>query len=246
MRVGDAAPAEVWLHRGSPALAARCARLLSSKEQAAVATRRQPLDQARSTAGRSLLKILLAEEFGIDPASVELLAPAGRGGKPELCWVAGPGGPPGLSANISHAGGEVVAAVARGASVGVDVEEHAATAFAGFDDIALSPAERAAVALLPARLRPRARTEFWVRKEAVLKALGVGLRGNPAEHCFAGAGRQFALADTRGQPGSGFTVQLLRTSPGHSAAVGVAGCTALSCHELPLAEAVINNYETKT
>jgi phosphopantetheinyl transferase len=62
--------------------------------------------------------------------------------------------------------------------VGVDVERCAATAFPGFDSVALSARERAEFGRSPALDR---RTEIWVRKEAVLKVGGLGLSVPPNE-----------------------------------------------------------------
>lgn len=233
--------AEVWICRGTPELGADAA-WLSESERACVAAKRLPTDRVRSASARILLKRLLAAVFGIDPGTVEFLAAGGRGARPELAWVQQPGGPPGLSANISHAGDQVVVAVARGGMVGVDVEQHCATGFEGFDQVALSEQERNMVTGTPPALQPRQRAEYWVRKEAALKAVGAGLRRDPAELCFAGSGP----AD--GAPGvrHGAAVQLLDAARGYSAAVAVAGATGLSCHEIAMPDAVSNNYATKT
>ncbi len=233
--------AQVWICRGTPELGLDAA-WLSESERVCVAAKRLPADQVRSGSARILLKRLLAAEFGIDPASVELLATGGRGARPELAWVRRPGGPPGLSVNVSHAGGQVLVAVARGGMVGVDVEQHCATGFEGFDEVALSASERATVAgTLPA-LQPRLRAEFWVRKEAALKAVGTGLRRDPAELCFAASGPGL------GSPAvsHGVAVHLLEAAQGYSAAVAVAGASNITCREMTASSLLVNNYETKT
>lgn len=220
--------AEVWICRGAPGIGTDVA-WLSDSERASVASKRLPADLARSAAARILLKRLLATEFGIDPAAVELLATGGRGARPELAWVHQAGGPAGLSANISHAGDQVLVAVARGGMVGVDVEQHCATGFDGFDQVALSAAERAMVAGTPPALQPRLRAEFWVRKEAVLKAVGAGLRHDPAELCFAASGPGESPAAVH----HGVAMHLLEAAQGYSAAVAVAGASNINCREVP-------------
>jgi 4'-phosphopantetheinyl transferase len=62
-----------------------------------------------------------------------------------------------------------------GVTIGVDLEDPARLDFDGFDAVALTPAERAALAGLsgPALLYERAR--LWARKEAWLKMTGRGL-----------------------------------------------------------------------
>jgi 4'-phosphopantetheinyl transferase len=81
--------------------------------------------------------------------------------------------------SLSSAGHHVMAAVTDAGPVGVDIEQVAATGFDGFDHVALSPAERAEVERCTPADQPRARAVYWVRKEAVLKATGLGLRVDP-------------------------------------------------------------------
>jgi 4'-phosphopantetheinyl transferase len=64
--------------------------------------------------------------------------------------------------------------VSRVGAVGIDVERVQRTQFRGFTEVALHPDERATV------LSGADAATSWVRKEAVLKALGVGLRVEPA------------------------------------------------------------------
>jgi 4'-phosphopantetheinyl transferase len=68
---------------------------------------------------------------------------------------------------------------APGLRIGVDVEDPDRMGFAGFDAVALTPAEHEALGGMsgPALLRARAR--FWARKEAWLKMTGEGLRTAP-------------------------------------------------------------------
>jgi 4'-phosphopantetheinyl transferase len=73
-----------------------------------------------------------------------------------------PGAPP-LSVSLSHTAGPVARALARGGTVGLDVEAMSA----GLDDAGLDLAGSAARAALFCR--------FWTLREAVAKALGTGL-----------------------------------------------------------------------
>lgn len=75
--------------------------------------------------------------------------------------------------SLSRAGALSVVAITDAAPVGVDVEAVGAARFAGFDDVARHPDEH---------LEPRVSADrLWVRKEALLKAYGLGLAVNPSQ-----------------------------------------------------------------
>jgi 4'-phosphopantetheinyl transferase len=76
-----------------------------------------------------------------------------------------------LAVSLASAEGVTAAAVTRGAPVGVDIEHLDDARFAGIGNVLLHPGENAAGAVELART--------WVRKESLLKALGVGLGTDP-------------------------------------------------------------------
>ncbi|GAA2467546.1 4'-phosphopantetheinyl transferase family protein [Terrabacter carboxydivorans] len=86
---------------------------------------------------------------------------------------------PGLHLSLSRAGTVVALALSRSGAVGVDVEQGAGTRFEGFGQVALHPSEREGGV---------DNALAWVRKEACLKALGVGLRVEPASFVTPRAG----------------------------------------------------------
>lgn len=117
-----------------------------------------------------LLRALVGRRLGVAAEAVAVQrAPCPACGGPHGRPVV-PG--TGLHVGVAAAGPVVAAAVAA-APVGVDVERVAAAGFAGFADVALHPAEH-----VPRDAVDAART--WVRKEAALKAAGVGLLVDPA------------------------------------------------------------------
>ena len=78
----------------------------------------------------------------------------------------------GLHLSVARAPGLCAVAVSSVGPVGVDVDERARFAFAGFPTVALHPDEERVA-------DPYARATTWVRKESVLKAAGTGLHLDP-------------------------------------------------------------------
>lgn len=122
---------------------------------------------------RSALREQLAELLSCSPADVPL---ADRPGRPALAPGAGHDD---VDLSVAASGRVGLVAVARGFRIGVDVE---AVDGNGLADAAeegwLSLRERARIAALDPSAQPSAVTRAWVQKEAVLKAAGVGLRGD--------------------------------------------------------------------
>lgn len=140
----------------------------------------RPEDRLRFVVSRHLVKVLVGELSGVPAGAVRLGyrcwrcgAPHGR---PVVEW---PAAAAVWWVSIAHAGDRVVVAASSAGPVGVDVEPVAAVEFSGFDGVALTEGERELVAALDSGLRPSARAELWVRKEAMLKASGEGLRVDP-------------------------------------------------------------------
>lgn len=130
---------------------------------------------------RCLLRAVLAEQLGTDPAAVPLgplPGPAGRHGKP---------GVPGVHFSVSFSGAHVLL-VTGPRELGVDVEQVPDPAAAERMTRVLHPAERRRLAWTPRRRRPAAAARTWARKESLLKALGTGLARDPALD-RVGAGR---------------------------------------------------------
>jgi len=129
---------------------------------------------------RVLLKTMVGHLADTPPALVRLSYDCPRCGRPHgRPVVVEPRAAVRWHVSLSHAGGHVMVAATDAGPVGVDVELVAATGFAGFDEIALTSAERVVVEGCAPAARARARAVYWARKEAVLKATGRGLAVDP-------------------------------------------------------------------
>lgn len=111
------------------------------------------------------------------------------------------GADPGLHLSVAHAGDHVAVAIGACGPVGVDVEPRTAAVDAAALAAALTPAERRALGDLPRARRPATLLRQWVRKEAVLKAAGVGLAVDPAVLDVTVAGRRPCVVACPALPG---------------------------------------------
>jgi 4'-phosphopantetheinyl transferase len=165
------ATVDVW-RADLDALSNELATLLSPGEHARAARLARTKDRTRWMRARGALRALLGDYLECDPVTLTLIT--GRHGKPAL------DGQGELGFNLSHSGALAVYAFAQGLAVGVDVE--ALDRNTHRDHLAL--AERVFAPEVAKRMRTLApsarRREFlreWVRHEAQLKCLGVGLAG---------------------------------------------------------------------
>lgn len=145
-------------------------RLLATDERQRAARFHFDRDRRHFVIGRATLRALLGRYLGAPPEGLQLRYNAF--GKPELAGATT--GTPAF--NLSHAHGLALYAFGIGRALGVDIEyiRHDIEA----DQIAghfFSPAERAALAQLPAAERRAAFFRCWTRKEAYIKAHGMGL-----------------------------------------------------------------------
>ena len=146
---------------------------------------RRPEDRQRFLAGRLAARALVAGMLQVpeDAVTATAYCPECRrgnnGSHGEPRYFAG-GEPVPLRISFSRSGGWMAAAAAR-TRIGVDLEDASAGAFSGpgLEDVMAGEAEKVALAAVAAPDRPRLRAQLWVRKEALLKATGRGLRVDP-------------------------------------------------------------------
>lgn len=137
-------------------------------------------DRRRFLTSRVLLKTVVGHLADAPPALVRLSYHCTRCGKPHgKPVVVEPRAAVRWHVSLSHSGRHVMVAATDAGPVGVDVESAVATGFNGFDDVALSSAERTEVERCAPAAQARARAVYWARKEAVLKATGRGLAVDP-------------------------------------------------------------------
>ena len=131
------------------------------------------VDRARFLFSHGLLRALAARYLGRPAAA--LAFELGEFGKPQLA-----GADQGhLAFNMSHSGEVILLAFARSGRIGVDVERWSER-LGEFEQVRIAASvfaagEQAALAQVPAAHRRAAFYSVWTRKEAYLKATGVGI-----------------------------------------------------------------------
>lgn len=165
----SAAEVHVWsvpLAAGAAELAGLLAGLADDEQERAASYRHVP-SRERYVQARATLRALLGRYLDAPPRELRFAHAAQ--GKPAL-----PGS--GLHFNVSHTDGLALIAVTRAGEVGVDVERlrpqptHLDLAARYF-----TPAEATALRRLSASASEEAFFHVWTRKEAFLKAVGLGL-----------------------------------------------------------------------
>ncbi len=141
------------------------AALLSADEHARAARFRFDIHRTRYSAARAALREILAEYLSVPARSIEFSF--NPYGKPFV---------EGLHFNLSHSADLAVYAVSRTREVGIDVER-LDTQFAAeqIPERFFTETEVASLRALPEHLQLEAFFNCWTRKEAYVKARGLGL-----------------------------------------------------------------------
>jgi 4'-phosphopantetheinyl transferase len=142
-------------------------RLLDEQEHARMRRYQRHEDQLRFAVTRASLKCLLAGMTArAHPSSVSFTYTAR--GKPE--WRDAP-----VHFNVSHSGGIACIVISDRREVGVDVETLRDLDVAPLIDNVLTAGERDILRRFPEPRRRLAFYDYWVCKEAALKAVGMGI-----------------------------------------------------------------------
>jgi 4'-phosphopantetheinyl transferase len=199
----------------------RLERALSEEEHARAGQFCFERDRMRFVVGRGLLRAILGRYLDIPPARLELRC--GGAGKPAVCAAQRRG----IEFSVSHSCGLVLYAVTSDRRVGIDIER--VRVVPELDHVArriLSRRERAVFQAIPPKRRQAAFFSAWTRKEAYLKACGVGLspavdRIDVSLVPFESERRLRIEGDP--EAGSHWSLQPLFAAPGYVAALATEG-----------------------
>lgn len=148
------------------------ARVLDAGERRRAARFRFDPDRTTYVLAHALWRMALGVCLGVDAADVPLLSTPS--GQPRLAGRR-------LATSLSHSGRWVAIAACAAVTVGIDIER--SPSHVTLDELLAmicTPAEAVEMRKLSAREREPALLGLWTRKEALLKAFGVGLAEAPA------------------------------------------------------------------
>ncbi|MBK9712860.1 MAG: 4'-phosphopantetheinyl transferase superfamily protein [Kouleothrix sp.] len=220
----DSTTVHVWhaaLDELSPAQIAELTLSLSADEIDRANRFHFQQDQQRFIAGRGALRNILSRYLHI-PAST-------------IAFEYNPFGKPGLARslgsllrfNVSHSGGQALYAVTYERAIGVDIER--VNPMVAYEQLAarfFSPTEYQKLCSLPPELRRVAFFTCWTRKEAYVKAHGIGLSMALDHFAVSLAPDEPArILYTLDDPAeaSRWSLQSLSVGPGYQAALAVEG-----------------------
>ena len=207
---------------GSPRCMERCAQWLDEEEQHRAARLVREEDRQRYVFAHGGLRAVLSRYLGIGP---DVLAMYRSGaGKPSLTRDLR--GQPAITFNMSHAHGRALIAVSKGQEVGVDLERiRSDVEVAKLSERYFAPSEHATIMQSTQEQRAARFFRYWVSKEAVLKAQGVGLQAlSQCEILMAADGVGAEIRVPVGSPlQDNWRIRLLSCGEGWEAAVAAQG-----------------------
>jgi 4'-phosphopantetheinyl transferase len=199
-----------------------CECVLSPDEAARAARFVLLLHRTRFAAARGVLRTILSRYAGTEPAKIGFSY--GARGKPRLSAESVRNG---LEFNVSHAGDRALVAVTRGRGIGVDIESIGTRAHEA--DIArrfFTPGEDRTLRSADESARPALFAAFWARKEACIKASGLGLFLSLDSFDVSAGAREPRVVESAGgdtQGGRSWTLADVEAASGYAAACAVEG-----------------------
>jgi 4'-phosphopantetheinyl transferase len=161
--------------------------VLADDERARAARFLRPADGLRYLTTRIALRQTIGAALGVEPASVRLSYD--DVGRPSVADA-----PPGFDFNVSHSGDFAMIAWSRTRRVGVDIEsKRERLDWRALAKTVFGPHDHALVEALPPHAQLDAFFEVWTAKEALLKAIGVGIAGGLDRFSVLGGERRGPL-----------------------------------------------------
>jgi 4'-phosphopantetheinyl transferase len=212
---------EIWWGRTADARPGLIAEL-NEAERGRLAAYARDEDKSRFLVGATIVRRVLAGKLDLSPAEVVVDRTCPDCGRQHGKVVAD-----GMQVSVSHSGDRIVVAFHPSAALGVDVELiNPAIDTASLATVSLSDLEADELAAFPPDARARAFTQYWTRKEAVVKATGDGIGADLRKVIVSAPDQPAALREWAGYDGPVRLVDL-------PAGVEYAAALAMLSDEIP-------------
>lgn len=178
-------------------------------------------DRDNFVMARGVLRIILSDYIDIAPREIRFSYNCY--GKPALNT---PSGHKYVNFNVSHSGRIALVAIAIEQEVGVDVESIGEkSSILETAQLFFSPAENTMLSQCPSHLKKDFAFGIWTRKEAVLKAVGLGFAYPPHRLTVSTGGSEPERVEIMTEPGreKSWSIANLTTAEGYRAALAVEG-----------------------
>ncbi|NQT34393.1 4'-phosphopantetheinyl transferase superfamily protein [bacterium] len=194
--------------------------MLSSDEQQRAQRFHFRKDRERFSTTRGILRIILSGYIDVSPEQIELSY--NRFGKPELSESITSDG---LQFNLSHSGGIALFAFCPDHRIGVDVESiRSGDTHLKVPERYFSPQEVTALRSLPEKQQREAFYACWTRKEAYIKARGLGIPSSLKGFTVnLEPGKPARLLESKSEPSdlNRWTLKDIDVGTGYKAAVAI-------------------------
>jgi 4'-phosphopantetheinyl transferase len=213
---------DVWPFKlqASAATLSHCLHALSDEEHERAARFVFPHHRDRHIVAHSVLRHILARYCAIEPAA--LILRATDVGKPYVAALSGA-----ISFNLAHSADRAILAVSSSREIGVDLEQIRTVEALAICRSYFFGAERDAIESAPAEEMQSMFFRYWVAKEAVLKAQGIGL-DFPLDRfkvAFEDGGSSAGIESLDPQRlDPAWRIRLLDAGKGWAAAICASGC----------------------
>ena len=212
---------EVWWGRTADARPGLVGELDPAERERLAAYARDE-DNSRFLVGCTIVRRVLAGKLQVLPAEVPLDRTC-----PDCGRQHGKVSVDGMQVSVSHSGDRIAVAFHPSVAVGIDVELiNPAIDADSLASVSLSELEASELAAFEPGARARAFTQYWTRKEAVVKATGDGIRADLRKVIVSAPDQPAALREWAGYDGPVRLVDL-------QAGVEYAAALAILSEQLP-------------
>jgi 4'-phosphopantetheinyl transferase len=175
-------------------------------------------DRITHTISQGMLRYILGTYLNLNPE--EIIFRQNEYGK---LFISEEQNPENIQFNLSHSGDMIVYAISKGRDVGIDIQKIKDNdSIMDIVDHYFSETEKAAFRSLPDEQKLKGFHSCWTRKEAYIKALGMGL-SYPLNSFTMPVTPENSSAVIYDDSETAYSVTDINTSPGYTAAVVVKG-----------------------